>query len=182
MSALILTIASLELLRAALIHGGSGNLKLVRVGDSAQAISLQIETECTEHRIRLRAAMVETTGELSLDPHHPGFFDQARGFLEDLANGRIDTGALPPAEQAQASPEPTAMLSTDDERTLRAVSRHGGSATLSTGTLVNVHTGSLEDAPLHTAIAVHGARTHLVSGSAQDVYLSLAEHIQQFAA
>ncbi|AEF21409.1 hypothetical protein [Pseudomonas fulva] len=177
---LILTLASNDLLRAALIHGGSVILKLARPGDSSQAIRVHIDAECSEHRIRLRATLADITGELTLDPHEAGFFNQAKLFIEDLANGRLDTGI--PRPESEPAHSPTATLGTDDERTLRTVCRQGGSTTLTTGTIVNVHPGSFEGTPLHTGIAVHGARTHLVSGSPQDVYLSLAEHIQQLAA
>lgn len=175
---LILTLASQDLLRAALIHGGSVILKLARPGDSSQAIRVHIDAECSEHRIRLRAALADITGELTLDPHEAGFFNQAKLFIEDLANGRLDTGI--PRPESDAGLSPTATLGTDDERTLRTVCRQGGSTTLTTGTIVNVHASP--DGSRFVAVAAQGTNTHLAMGSSQDVYLSLAEHIQQLAA
>lgn len=175
---LILTLASQDLLRAALIHGGSVILKLARPGDSSQAIRVHINAECSEHRIRLRAALADITGELTLDPHEAGFFNQAKLFIEDLANGRLDTGI--PRPESEPAHSPTATLGTDDERTLRTVCREGGSATLSSGTVVTVHASPHDSR--RTAVAANGNRTHLARGSEQGVYLSLAEHIQQLAA
>ena len=178
MITLILTFASLDLLRAALIHDGSTTLKLARPGDSNQAIRANIETERTEHRIRLRVSLADITGELTLDPHEEKFFDQAKLFIEDLANGRLETGA--PRPESEADQPAIASLSTCDERTLRTVCRQGGSTTLSTGTTVNVHASP--DGSRFVAVAAQGTNTHLAMGSAQDVYLSLAEHIQQLDA
>lgn len=175
---LILTLASNDLLRAALIHGGSVILKLARPGDSSQAIRVHIDAECSEHRIRLRATLADITGELTLDPHEAGFFNQAKLFIEDLANGRLDTGI--PRPESESAHSPTATLGTDDERTLRTVCRQGGSTTLTTGTIVNVHASP--DGSRFVAVAAQGTNTHLAMGSSQDVYLSLAEHIQQLAA
>lgn len=175
---LILTLASNDLLRAALIHGDSVILKLARPGDSSQAIRVHIDAECSEHRIRLRASLADITGELTLDPHEAGFFNQAKLFIEDLANGRIDTGI--PRPESEPAHSPTATLGTDDERTLRTVCRQGGSTTLTTGTIVNVHASP--DGSRFVAVAAQGTHTHLAMGSSQDVYLSLAEHIQQLAA
>lgn len=179
MITLFLTMASLDLLRSALIHGGSTKLKLVHPGNNTHAVFVDVDAECAPHRIRLRVALAENTGEVTLDPHKACLLKQAQFFIEDLVNGRIETAIPSPECSANAA---SAGLSTADERTLRTVCRQGGSTTLTTGTVVNVHPGSFEGAPLHTGIAVHGARTHLVSGSPQDVYLSLAEHIQQLAA
>ncbi|OLU23850.1 hypothetical protein [Pseudomonas sp. PA27(2017)] len=175
---LILTLASNDLLRAALIHGGSVILKLARPGDSSQAIRVHIDAECSEHRIRLRATLADITGELTLDPLEAGFFNQAKLFIEDLANGRLDTGI--PRPESEPAHNPTATLGTDDERTLRTVCRQGGSTTLTTGTIVNVHASP--DGSRFVAVAAQGTNTHLAMGSSQDVYLSLAEHIQQLAA
>lgn len=175
---LILTLASNDLLRAALIHGGSVILKLARPGDSSQAIRMHIDAECSEHRIRLRATLADITGELTLDPHEAGFFNQAKLFIEDLANGRLDTGI--PRPESEPAHSPVATLGTDDERTLRTVCRQGGSTTLTTGTIVNVHASP--DGSRFVAVAAKGSNTHLAMGSSQDVYLSLAEHIQQLAA
>lgn len=175
---LILTLASNDLLRAALIHGGSVILKLARPGDSSQAIRVHIDAECSEPRIRLRATLADITGELTLDPHEAGFFNQAKLFIEDLANGRLDTGI--PRPESEPAHSPTATLGTDDERTLRTVCRQGGSTTLTTGTIVNVHASP--DGSRFVAVAAQGTNTHLAMGSSQDVYLSLAEHIQQLAA
>lgn len=105
---LILTLASQDLLRAALIHGGCVILKLARPGDCSQAIHVHIDAECAEHRNRLRATLADITGELTLDPHEAGFFNQAKIFIEDLANGRIDTGI--PRPESEPAHSPTATL------------------------------------------------------------------------
>lgn len=178
MITLFLTMASLDLLRSALIHGGSTKLKLVHPGNNTHAVFVDIDAECAPHRIRLRVALAENTGEVTLDPHEAGFLKQAQIFIEDLVNGRIETAI--PTPEGSATQAAQAGLSTADERTLRTICRQGGSTTLSIGTVVNVHASRLDNR--RTAVAAHGSKTHLCSGSPQDVYLSLAEHIQQLAA
>ncbi|SDF23181.1 hypothetical protein [Phytopseudomonas seleniipraecipitans] len=173
---LLITSLSLGVLRGALNFGGNAVIKLARVGDPNQQLSMDINVELVDHMVRLRIAAGETTGEIKLAPGQVGYLKAAVTFIEDVANGRIETASQ--AEPAASSG--TIQLTTCDERTLRTVCRTGGHTALSSGTVVTVHAS--ENQSLRTGIAVHGARTHLVSGSAQDVYLSLAEHIQQLIA
>ncbi|WP_437881051.1 hypothetical protein [Pseudomonas sp. LRF_L74] len=176
MSALFITMASLELLRHMLNQGGEALIKLARPGDASQFLIADIRVERVEHQVVLRLSIDETTGEIKLSPGHVGYFKSAVQLIEDVANGRIETGIT--AEPGSTGE--TIRLSTCDERTLRTVCRAGGHTLLSTGIAITVHAN--EHQGKRTGIAVHGAGTHLASGSAQDVYLSLAEHIQQLPA
>ena len=176
MSSLRITKRTFIGLRRALQFGGAEVIKLERPNAPCSLVQMDIKVEAVEHQVRLRVAIGDTTGEIKLHSGHCGYLKAAVRFIEDVANGRVET-----ASAAEPTPTyPTIQLSTCDERTLRTVCRTGGNTALSSGTVVTVHAS--EHQSLRTGIAVHGARTHMVSGSAQDVYLSLAEHIQQLAA
>ena len=81
-----------ELLHHILQVGGSAACELNRADQTVQAI---FDVELTEKTAVISAELGPLTGQLTLRRKDRGNHLRLRDFLQDIANGRLDTGRLP---------------------------------------------------------------------------------------
>lgn len=167
-------IAKQELLHHMLQVGG---LAVVHLEQPEQVISATFNVELTDTHARCTVQLGGHTGEITLRRPDRANHLHLRDFIQDIANGRIESAA--PADPQPSPSTPLPLLSEGDEHTLRGLCRDGGAKTLENGVVVSVHRTHHSSKGTAHAIASIGTDTYLCSGSTGAVYASLAEHIEQ---
>lgn len=160
--------AKQELLHYMLREGGTA---VCTLHSPARMIQATFSVELTDSQARVAVEMGSTSNSLTLRRTDPANHLHLRDFLEDIANGRIESAI--PAPPASVDAAADSALSIEDRMTLSVVAGNGGAVRLSTGHIVSVHC----DGQHRTGILAYGSATHLVSGSAADLFASMSDQV-----
>lgn len=160
-----ISLATHELLHHMIQVGGLAVCKLER---EASAITANFEVLLEGDTTRVKVLIGDYNGEINLVSGFPSNHIKLRTFLEDIANGRVES-----ARPRESIPSTLAMTC-GDQALLQSVTEHGGYRQLSTGHFIVVHRGLKG----RTAMIVSEQDTQMFSGSANDLLSALTEHVE----
>jgi hypothetical protein len=157
-----------DLIHQLVSYGGKMDCPLQRL-DQRITASLNVTDE--GRNTRARVVVGDYSGEILLNSALLSNHLRLRNFIEDMANGRIESGRL---REPNVSSVATPSMPVCDAEDLETLIDAGGFQRLSTGHMVTVHRGTKRI----TGIIVSDAGTHIVSGSPNDLRTALTEHIE----
>lgn len=173
MSAYCVPFARQELLHHMLRTGGCAVCELV---DGQRRIQASFNVELTDNLALVKVALGDQTGELSLRRASQGNHVRLRNFLEEIANGHLETAKGPRPAEAQDTPQ---VLSSQDESLLRHISRQIGTRMLDCGAVVSVHPATDEPMQLHALVSCRGKTELLTAPTSGELYVSMAVLIER---
>lgn len=170
MSGYAIHLAKQELLNHMLQVGGKAAVHLHR---PEQVIQAAFEVELSETQARCTVELGGHTGEITLRRSDRANHLHLRDFIQDIANGRLESAA--PAPAAATVQVPRRELSAEDESSLRYICRHGGNRTLACEVLVSVHIAGT----CHALLSLAATTAHLTAPTSGELYAELANRIEQ---
>lgn len=176
MTAYRIQLAKQELLHHMLQVGGEAAVELTR---PEQTIRAEFSVELAEATSVIRVAIGDRSDQITLRRRDRANHLHLRDFIEQIANGQIESGRDVEPRSSDGDPAQPA-LSTEDERALREVLRTGGQITLAGSLTVAIHLSPSSN--LATGILGKGTATRICSGSRGDVYASLATQAEELLA
>ncbi|WP_052969500.1 hypothetical protein [Pseudomonas sp. 21] len=161
-----ISLATHELLHHMIQVGGLAVCKLER---EASAITANFEVLLEGDTTRVKVLIGDYNGEINLVSGFPSNHIKLRNFLEDIANGRVESGR-------PRDPLPSALaMTSEDHAKIESVIACGGYRKLATGHVITVHRRPSGGTAM--VVSEH-SESLLVSGSVNDLLLAVVEHVE----